>query len=203
MSNILTFEAKKRVKVGKGSSRALRREERVPAIIYGAGSSPEPISLDGRELEKVMKSGRFMTSICSIEFDSKAVRTIPRDVHFDPVHDSVTHVDFLRLKEGARISVHIPLRFLNEGVSPGIKRGGLLNIVYHEVTLECPIDSIPDHLDVDLASLEMGHAVHMSDITLPDKAQLVGVEQDTTVVTVVSPTSTSAEESEETSASGE
>lgn len=205
MSNVVAIKAEARPRVGKGAAREVRRQGRVPAVIYGDKKTPEPISLDANELGKLLKTGKFLTTLFTIEVGGQETRAIPRDVHFDPVRDFAIHVDFLRLGENARIDVDVPVRFLNDQASPGIKRGGVLNIVRHEVELSCPADSIPDHLDVDLTGLDIGDSVHISAISLPEGVTPTITDRDFTIATIASPAGlkSEAEEKAEGETAGE
>ncbi|MDC9700962.1 MAG: 50S ribosomal protein L25/general stress protein Ctc [Alphaproteobacteria bacterium] len=187
MSNMTTIKVELRTQVGKSAARATRRLNRVPAVIYGNDIAAKSISLDSRELKKLVGGGSFLTSICLLKLGENTIRTIPCDIHFDPVHDFVTHVDFLHLRKDARVSVNVPIRFLNDQASPGIKRGGALNIVRHEIELNCTPENMPDHLDVDLTGLEIGDSVHVSSITLSADVKLTISDRDFTIATITTP----------------
>lgn len=193
MSDMILIKAEERVNIGKEACRKIRNEGRVPAIIYGENPAPEPISLNARELSKLVNKGKFLTSICSIDINGKITRVIPRDIAFHPLHETILHVDFLRLGEKARIDVSVPVRFLNEQSSPGIKTGGVLNIVRHEIELRCAADSIPDHVDVDLKGLEIGDSVHISTIKLPENVAPTISDRDFTIATIAPPASSDEE----------
>src|ERR1700752_3652444 len=167
MATVNELKATARPRAGKGAARAVRREGRVPGVIYGDNQPPLAISLDFAELNHRIHAGRFLVSICNIEVDGKKHRTIPRDFQVDPVRDNPIHVDFLRLGEGATIRVRIPVHVMNTDQSPGAKRAGPFNIVPHYVEVVCPADSIPESIDVDIAGLEISHSRHLSDVNLP------------------------------------
>jgi large subunit ribosomal protein L25 len=186
MATVNDLKATARPRAGKGAARAVRREGRVPGVIYGDNQPPLAISLDFDELKHRIHSGRFLTSICNVEVDGKTHRTIPRDFQVDPVRDNPIHVDFLRLGEGATIRVRIPVHVKNAEESPGVKRGGAVNIVTHTVEVMCPADSIPEAFDVDVSGLEINYSRHLSDIQLPPNVRPVA-HGDVTLVTIVPP----------------
>lgn len=187
MSNaVKQLKAAARPKSGKGAARAVRRENRIPAVIYGGGEAPLGISLDHNEAQKLIFAGHFLTTLFDVEVDGKKTRVIPRDYQLDPVKDIPLHIDFMRLKEGQKIRVEVPVHVRNQETSPGIKRGGTLNIVLHAVEMLVPADAIPDSVDVDLAGIDIGTSIHIKSIKLP--AGCVPVDKsDFTLVTVVAP----------------
>ena len=186
MATVREMKASARPDGGKGAARAERRAGRVPAVIYGDSKPPLSISLDQAELRQRIGAGRFLTTIYDLDLEGKKHRVLPRDFQLDPVRDLPIHVDFLRLGEGAKIRVRIPVHVLNHEQSPGIKRGGTPNIVTHAVELQVPAEAIPESIDVDLAGLEINHSRHLSDITLPPDVKVIGKE-DQTLVTIVPP----------------
>src|SRR5438445_1577441 len=167
MATVNELKATARPRAGKGAARAVRREGRVPGVIYGDGQPPLTISLDYDELKHRIFAGRFLTSICNVEVDGQKHRTIPRDFQLDPVRDLPIHVDFMRLGEGATIRVRIPIHVINADQSPGVKRGGAINIVTHALDVVCPADQIPEAINVDVSGLEISHSRHLRDIALP------------------------------------
>lgn len=187
MSDALTLSAELRERAGKGASRALRREGRVPAVIYGGKDAPTPIHVERKLLVRQLGTGHFMNSIVMIEVDGKPVRTIPKDVALHPVTDVPLHVDFLRLAKGATVDVAVPVVFINEEASPGLKRGGVLNVVRHELELVCPADKIPTEIEIDVTGLEVGDAIHISKVNLPEGAESAITDRDFTIATVVAP----------------
>ena len=186
MATVKELKATARPKAGKGAARAERRAGRIPAVIYGNNQPPLTISLDDQELRLRIGAGRFLTTIHDIELDGKKHRVIPRDFALDPVRDFPLHVDFLRLGEGAKIRVSVPLHVLNAEASPGVKRGGAVNIVTHNIDLEVPADNIPQYLEVDVGKLDIGYSMHITDIKLPDNVKLF-TRADATLVTIVPP----------------
>ncbi|HWK36040.1 50S ribosomal protein L25/general stress protein Ctc [Sphingomonas sp.] len=190
MSEALTLSAETRDRAGKGASRALRREGRVPAVIYGNKKDPVGISLNERELVKALMTGHFMNSVVMVGGE----RTLPKDVAFHPVTDRPLHVDFLRISEHATVTVAVPIVFVDEEDAPGIKRGGVLNIVRHELELVCDAASIPDDIRISLKGLEVGDALHISAVTLPKGAQSAITDRDFTIATVVAPSALKSSE---------
>lgn len=189
MAEIETIVAQKRDRAGKGGARATRREGRVPGVIYGGKEPPTMIALDSPMLIKVLKRGGFMSHQFMIDLgEGSTVRVIPRDLQLDVVRDFPLHVDFLRLVKGASIHVQIPVRFTGDAVSPGIKRGGVLNIVRHEVELVCPIDSIPEFLMCDISDLDINGSVHISALVLPEGVHPAIMDRDFTIATLAPPT---------------
>ena len=184
MSEIYELRAEVRERVGKGAARAVRRQDRVPAVIYGDKKPPIPISLPQREMTQRLHAGGFLTHIATIDVDGEKIRVIPRDYQLDPVRDHLVHVDFLRVGEGARLTLEIPVHFINEHASPGIKRGGALNIVRHTIELRVPVDAIPEAIEVDLTGLDIGDSLHISAVTLPEGATPTITDRDFTIATI-------------------
>jgi large subunit ribosomal protein L25 len=186
MANVKELKASARPRGSKGAARAERRDGRVPGIIYGDSKEPTAISVDRAELHQRILAGRFMTTLHDIDIEGVKHRVIPRDYQLDPVRDLPMHVDFMRLGEGARIRVNIPVHIRNADQSPGLKRGGTINMVTHAVEVRVPADAIPESIDVDLSGVEIGHSRHLSDIELPANVQVIG-RRDLTLVTIVAP----------------
>jgi len=182
--------------VGKGAARALRREGLIPAVIYGDKKPPLPVSISYNEALKRIYAGGFLSHVITLEVDGEKHKVIPRDYQLDPVKDKPLHVDFLRVGAGARINVQVAVHFVGEDKSPGIKRGGVLNIVHHTLELSCPADAIPEQVTVDLAGLDIGDPIHLDAVQLPTGVQLHGHEIDPTVATIVAPSGMRAEEAE-------
>jgi large subunit ribosomal protein L25 len=186
MATVMELKATARPKSGKGAARAERRAGKVPGVIYGNNQPPVTISVDDRELRQRILAGRFLTTIYDIDLEGKKHRVIPRDFHLDPVRDFPIHVDFMRLGEGATIRVSVPLRVQNAETSPGVKRGGTVNIVTHTLELECSVDNIPQYIEADVGALEISHSLHLSDVKLPAGVKSLSRE-DATLVTIVPP----------------
>jgi large subunit ribosomal protein L25 len=186
MATVKELKATARPSVGKGAARAERRAGRVPGVIYGNNQPPLPISVDDRDLRQRILAGRFLTTIYDIDLEGKKHRVIPRDFHLDPVKDLPIHVDFMRLGEGATIRISVPLHVERADASPGVKRGGTVNIVTHAIELECSVDNIPQFVDADVSGLEIGYSLHLSDIKLPAGVKSL-MREDATLVTIVPP----------------
>jgi large subunit ribosomal protein L25 len=185
MAEAIELKAWARARSGKGAARATRREGRIPGILYGDKQEPETIAVDYRAISLQMHTGHFQSTIFTLDVDGKKTRVIPRGVQVDPIRDFPIHVDFMRVGKDALVTVEVPVRFLNEAASPGLKRGGVLNIVRHEIPVRCPADAIPDHFEVDLTGLEIGDSVHISAIALPKGVRPTVTERDFTVATIV------------------
>ncbi len=186
MATVKEMKATARPRAGKGAARAVRREGRVPGVIYGNNEPPLNISLDHAELSQRIFAGKFLTSIYNIDIDGTKHRVIPRDFQLDTVRDMPVHVDFMRLGEGATIRVRVPIHITNVDQSPGVKRGGAVNIVTHALDVRCPADAIPEAFEVDVSGLEINHSRHLSDIKLPPDVRPF-VRGDATLVTIVPP----------------
>ncbi|WP_438730741.1 50S ribosomal protein L25/general stress protein Ctc [Parasphingorhabdus sp. DH2-15] len=203
MSDQLTLSAEQREKAGKGASRALRREGRVPAVIYGNKEDPALLHVEERELNKLLGTGHFMNSLIMVEVDGKAVRTLPKDVAFHPVTDRPLHVDFLRLSKDATVDVSVPVIFVNEDASPGLKRGGVLNVVRHELELVCDASRIPDEIEIDVTGLDVGDSIHISSVKLPEGSESAITDRDYTIATVVAPSALKRADGEASAEAGE
>ena len=187
MADILSIAAQKRDRAGKGNARSLRGEGRVPAVIYGEKKDPESISIAINDITKLYNTGRILSTLLDVDIDGKKHRVIARDVQLHPVRDMIFHVDFLRLGKGAKIAVEVPVRFLNEETCPGLKSGGVLNVVRYTVELNCPADNIPEDIELDLIEAEMGDSLHISEVTLPDGCEPVISDRDFTIATIAAP----------------
>ena len=202
MSEQLTLPAEARDRAGKGASRALRRDGRVPAVVYGEKKEPFSIHVEEKLLTRMLHTGHFMNSVVMIDFKGKAHRTLPKAVDFHPVTSRPVHVDFLRIGEHTKVHVAVPMRFDNEDVSPGLKRGGVLNVVVHELEIVCDAAHIPNEIHISLDGLEIGDSIHISNVKLPDGVTPANQDEDFTVATIVAPSAMKSEE-EETAAEGE
>ena len=181
------LKAEVRDRVGKGAARALRRDKKVPAVIYGDKKPPLPIAIDYKEAFMKLHAGGFMSTVATIDVNGEKVKVIPKDYALDPVRDFLIHVDFLRITKGAKLTVEVPVLFENEETSPGIKRGGVLNVVRYTIELECPADAIPENLVVDLGALDLGDGAHISDVTLPEGSVPTITDRDFTIATIATP----------------
>jgi|GEM_PF-1781 len=196
MSDALNLPAEARDRAGKGASRALRREGRVPAVIYGGKEEPTTIHVEEKELVRQLGTGHFMNSIVMVDVAGNSVRTLPKDVAFHPVSDRPTHVDFLRLGKDAKIQVSIPVVFVDEEESPGLKKGGVLNVVRHELDLVCEADKIPSEIEVSVEGRDVGDSLHISEVKLPAGSESAITDRDFTIATLVAPSALKKSESE-------
>jgi large subunit ribosomal protein L25 len=186
MASVLELKATVRPKGGKGAARAARRSGNVPGVIYGENKPPILVQIDHAELRKRIYAGRFLTTLFHVDVDGTKHRVIPRDFQLDPIKDQPVHVDFLRVAEGALIRVNVAVHVLNAEQSPGVKRGGAVNVVTHTVQVMCPAESIPTAIDVDISDVDINHSKHLSDVKLPPNVRVIA-QGDITLVTVVPP----------------
>lgn len=196
MSNTYELTASVRNRVGKGAARASRLAGKIPAVIYGNKQTPIAIELDHKTVYMKLHAGGFLTTVATIDVNGEKIRVIPRDYALDPVSDQPIHIDFLRVSAGSTLHVQIPVQFINEEQSPGLKRGGVLNIVRHEIDATVSADAIPDHIVVDLAGLEIGDSVHISAVKLPAGVTPIVSERDFTIATIAAPAGLKSEEGE-------
>lgn len=201
MSEVKQIKAVARDRSGKGAARAVRRQGQVPAVIYGAGVPAQAISLDFNQTKQLIFAGHFLTTIFEIDVDGKKVRAIPRDYQLDPVKDFPLHVDFLRVSAGQTVKVVVPVHVVGQEKSPGVKRGGTIQVVEHTVELAVSPDAIPDYIEASVEGLEIGSSVHLSDVKLPNGAKATSTEN-LTLVTVVAPTGLKEEAAEAPAAEG-
>ena len=175
-----------REKVGKGAARSVRRQGMTPAVIYGGNKPPIAISLPARELGLKILGGGFYTSVATIDVGGEKIQTLPRDYQLDPVSDKPLHVDFLRVTPDSMITIDVPVQFVNEALAPGVKRGGVVNVVRHRVSLICRVDSIPEKVVADLTGLEINDSLHISAVSLPEGVR-PSIKRDFTIATVAAP----------------
>jgi large subunit ribosomal protein L25 len=194
MSESLTLPAETRERAGKGASRALRREGRVPAVVYGGKEEPLSIHVEEKELVRQLGTGHFFNSVVEVTVGGKKLRTLPKDVALHPVSDRPLHVDFLRLSKDAKVHVNVPVVFVNEEASPGLKRGGVLNVVRHDLELVCDADKLPDEVQIDVTGLDVGDSIHISHIKLPAGSESAISDRDFTIATIVAPSALKSEE---------
>ena len=194
MAAAAELKAQARSGVGKGAARALRREGLIPAVIYGNKLPPETIAISYNEAMKRIYAGGFLSHVLTIDVDGKKHQVIPRDYQLDPVKDFALHVDFLRVSAKSKINVQVPVHFINEEQSPGLKRGGTLNVVHHHLDLTVSADKIPEFIEVDLAGKDIGDTIHISNIKLPAGAVDHSHEADLTIATLVAPSGLKSEE---------
>ena len=193
MAETTTLRAEPRDRAGKGAARAARRSGRVPGVLYGEGKPATLISLDPRELAKEVARPGFFARLLNVQLDGTMHRTLPRDVQLDPVSDHPIHVDFLRVNAGTKITVAVPVKFTGQESSTGIRRGGMLNIVRHEIDLVCPVEAIPDVLTIDLAGTDIGDSIHISAVKLPEGTRPT-ITRNFTVASIAAPTAVREEQ---------
>jgi large subunit ribosomal protein L25 len=184
MSGLTPLKATARPRAGKGAARQSRRDGNVPAVIYGDNQTPETIAIEYNTLWKQVLKGHFTSTAFELDVDGKKHIVLARDVQLDPVRDTPLHVDFQRVGKDGVIRVAVPVRFVNDLLSPGLKRGGVLNIVRHDVEVFCPYQRIPQHFEVDLTGLEIGRSIHISAISLPEGVSPVIKGRDFTIATI-------------------
>ena len=203
MSDQLVLSAETRDRGGKGASRELRREGRVPAVVYGGKEEPLMIHVEEKLLMKQLMTGHFMNSVVMIDVGGKQIRTLPKDVAFHPVKDRPIHADFLRISKDSKVQVAVPVVFINEEASPGLKRGGVLNIVRHELELICDADKMPDDIEIDVTGFDVGDSIHISAVTLPKGSESAITDRDFTIATIVAPSAMKSSEGDTTVDGGE
>ena len=191
------LKASVRDRVGKGAARELRRQGLVPAVIYGDKKAPLSIAISYKETFRKIHDGGFLSHVIEIEVDGKKHRVIPKDYQLEPVRDFLVHVDFLRVGKNSTLTVDVPVHFENEEKSPGLKKGGVLNIVRHTVEVTCPADSIPEALIVDLSGVEVGDSIHISSVDLPKGVVPTITDRDFTIATIAAPSALRSSEGEE------
>ena len=202
MSDMLELSAGARERAGKGASRAMRREGRVPAVVYGNKQEPTAVHIEEKALMKMLHSGHFFNSVVMLDVGGQKIRTLPKDVQFHPVSDRPLHADFLRISEHSKVTVNIPVHFVDEELSPGTKRGGVLNIVVHDLGLLVDAAEIPDEIAVSLEGLEVGENIHLSQITLPKGAEATD-HGDPVIASIVAPSALKSSEGESSDEGGE
>jgi large subunit ribosomal protein L25 len=184
MPEITSLSAERRALTGRAVARAMRRMGRVPGIIYGGDQEPIPISLEPRELSRVLAKRGFLATVVEVRVDDAVHRALPREVQYHPATDEPLHVDFMRVGAGTQVTVTVPVTFINQEMSVGLRRGGILNIVRHGIALICQVDNIPEQLVVDLNGLEIGDSVHISAVTLPPGSRLTITDRDFTIASI-------------------
>jgi large subunit ribosomal protein L25 len=184
MPEMISLSAEPRSRAGKGPARATRRAGRVPAIVYGDNREPVLISLEPRELSRVLARPGFFNHIVEISVEGATHRTLPREVQYHPVTDALLHIDFQRVGVGSQVTVAVPVVFINQEQAPGLRRGGILNVVRHEIEMVCSVDSIPERIVADLTGLDIGDSLHISAVELPAQARPVVQERDFTIASI-------------------
>jgi large subunit ribosomal protein L25 len=203
MAELITFEAEARNGAGKGPARQLRRAGRVPAVIYGESKDQQMVSLEARALRRELHNPRFFSTLCALQLGGEAIRVLPREVQVHPVSDEPIHADFVRVSRGTTIHVTVQVAFLNEETCPGLKRGGVLNVVRREIELVCPADAIPEQIELDLAAADIGDSLHISQVSLPEGVHPMITDRDFTIATIAAPTVVAEEAAEEQEAAAE
>ena len=198
MAELIELKATAREGTGKVANRALRAKKMVPGVVYGGEGGPANVALEYKLVWQHYQTGHFLSTVYLLDVDGKKERVIPRDVQVDPVRDFPVHVDFMRVSRTSRIDVAVPVQFLNEDASPGLKRGGVLNIVRHEIEFSCPADAIPERITVDLTGLQIGDSIHISAIKLPEGITPVIADRDFTIATIAGAAAAKAEAATET-----
>jgi large subunit ribosomal protein L25 len=203
MAEMVELKAEKKSVTGSSAALKLRTAHKIPAVIYGGDKGAEMITLERRALWKQVATGHFLSTVYMLDIEGRKERVIPRDVQLDPVRDFLIHVDFLRVSKSSRIDVEVSVQFLNEEKSPGLKRGGTINVVRHTVELSCPADASPESIEVDLTGLDIGDSVHISSITLPANVTPTITDRDFTIATIVASSGMKSDAEEEAEAEAE
>jgi len=197
------FSAEKREQAGKGVARSLRREGKIPAVIYGDKKEPVKIHLSENAAHTEYHKGHMFTTVCELDVEGEKHVVLARDIQLHPVTDIVRHIDFLRVNDKTKIAVDVPVHFINEDKSPGLEEKGILNVVRHTVELRCSAMNIPDYIEVSLEGLDMGDAAKSTDATLPSGATFVIDDREFTIATIAAPKTAEEEEAEEEAADAE
>ncbi len=203
MAELLELAAEPRDKTGSPAARTIRKNGGVPAVVYGGRGGPEKVTLNYKEVWKQVETGHFLSTVYLLNINGKKTRVLPKDVQFDPVRDFLEHVDFLRLAKDAVVEVGVPVHVINEDASPGLKRGGALNLTRHEIELSCPADAIPEYIEVDVTGMDIGDSLHISQIALPEKVTPTITDRDFTVLSIAGAAAAEPEEEGEAEAEAE
>ena len=187
MADVITIEAQARDRLGKGASRATRRAGFVPAVIYGDKKDPVSIQIAANEIQRLLNRGGFMSQTYDVVVDGKKTSVLPRDLQLHPVTDMPMHIDFLRLGKGATVTMAVPVHVVGEEESTGLKRGGVINHTRHDIELNVPANAIPEHIAVDVSGLDLGEAIKISDVKLPEGATPTITDRDFTILAIVAP----------------
>ena len=184
--NVITAEI--REQVGKGAAREARRNGSIPGVVYGDNKSPQPITVNRQQMDKLLEQPGLFNTLYELQVGDKKQQVLPRDVQLDVVTDIPLHVDFLRLSGTTEITIDVPVVFINQEESEGLKQGGVLNIVRHQIEVRCKASTIPQFIEVDLTGAEMGDSIHISAVSLPEGVAPTITDRDFTIVTVAAPT---------------
>jgi len=194
MNDIVQIKVNKRTVSGTGSSRAIRSDKKVPGIIYGEKKDPVLISIDEKILKLRVQDSGFFSKQCELSLDNETLKVLPKDIQLHPVKESILHIDFLRVGENTSVTLFVPVKFINENLCPGLKQGGVINIVRHEVELKTPVSKIPEFLEANLDGLEIGDSIHISSVNLEDGVMPTIKDRDFTIATIAPPTVMKVEE---------
>jgi large subunit ribosomal protein L25 len=197
MDDIHTLAAEPKEGAGKGAARAVRRAGRIPGVIYGAKKAPVMVTLDPQEVHREIRGGGFFTTLFDVKVSGGNERVLARDLQLHPVSERPLHIDFLRVSTSTVVVVEVPCNFINDEESPGIRRGGVLNVVRHALELSCRADAIPNEIEIDLTGLEIGDSVHISQIDLPEGVTPTITDRDFTIASVAAPSVVKEEAAEE------
>ena len=205
MAQTDVFYCEPRNQTGTGGARAARREGWVPGVLYGGDLGPVPINLKRNEVTKAYLTGRLLAHLANIDVPGQKEKqpVIARDIQIHPVKGHLVHIDFMRVDEKTRIDVEVPVRFINEEASPGLKKGGVLNVVRHGVEVYAPATAIPEVFEIDVTGLEVGDGIHASKINLPEGVTFVITDRDFTIATIAAPSALRSADEEETAAAAE
>ncbi len=197
MAQAIALKAEERQGTGTGVARALRRVGKIPGIIYGGGHEPQPIAVDLKTVSNEIQKPGIFSRIYTLEVDQAKIQVITRDIQFHPVTDIVLHVDFQRVNKDSKINVSVPVEYINEDKAPGLKLGGMLNVIIHNLELVCLGDSIPAKITIDLAGLNINQSIHLEAVELPKGAKVAHAARDYTLVTIVPPSGADEEKKSE------
>ena len=189
MSQVQELKVEAREGTGKGPAYRARQKGLIPGVVYGGSAAPQNVNIDGHALWMHVGAGHFLTTLFMLDIDGKKARVIPRALQIDPVTDFPVHVDFMRLEKGATVRLDIPVRFHGQETSPGLKKGGVLNIVRHKIALICPAETIPNTIDVDVSGLDINETIHIAALSLPKGVRPVISDRNFTICSIVAPTS--------------
>ena len=193
----------KRENSGTGNSRSSRLEKKIPGIIYGDKKDPIPVLLDEKVLKVKIKDPTFFSKQCEIKFNDQVIKVLPKDLQLHPVKESILHIDFLRVGENTTVTLLVPVKFINENSCPGIKQGGVLNVVRREIELITLVSKIPESLEANLDGLEIGDSIHISSINLDEGVRPTISDRDFTIATIAPPTVMKVEEEKPVEEAGE
>jgi large subunit ribosomal protein L25 len=188
MTKVLNLAAENRAAIGKGGARAIRRDKKMPAVIYGDKKSPVTITVNPMEFNKLYMAGNFFTKLVDIKVDGQTIRVLPRDVQVDPLTDYALHADFLRVSDKTKIRVAIPIHVKNEAKCPGLKKGGVLNLVVHEIEVMCLASDIPEYFEIDVEPMDINQSVHLNELKLPANVTPTARDLEMTVLAINPPT---------------